>query len=62
MTLHRTVTVTDDFLDALSDLDVSHDRTTLDGLPATLADVVDAPAVGVPLHVDAELQIGRAHV
>ncbi|WP_440988676.1 LUD domain-containing protein [Haloarchaeobius baliensis] len=49
------MTVTDDFLDALDDLGVSHDRTTLDGLPATLAGVVDDPAVGVPLHVDAEL-------
>ncbi|MFD1647203.1 LUD domain-containing protein [Haloarchaeobius litoreus] len=49
------MTVTDDFLDALADLGVSHDQTTLDDLPATLADAVDDPAVGVPLHVDAAL-------
>ncbi|WP_256296365.1 LUD domain-containing protein [Haloarchaeobius salinus] len=49
------MTVADDFLDALSALDVSHDRTTLADLEATLADAVDEPAVGVPLHVDADL-------
>nr|WP_303646753.1 LUD domain-containing protein [Haloarchaeobius salinus] len=42
-------------MDALSALDVSHDRTTLADLEATLADAVDEPAVGVPLHVDADL-------
>lgn len=55
MTVSSRVTVTDDFLDALDDLDVSHDRTTLADLPATLADAVTDPAVGVPLHVDASL-------
>lgn len=51
----ETVTVTDEFIGALDALEVPHDRTTLDELAETLAAVVEGPAVGVPLHVDAEL-------
>ncbi|WP_435347803.1 LUD domain-containing protein [Haloarchaeobius sp. HRN-SO-5] len=49
------MTETDDFVDALDGLGVTSDRTTLDGLEATLERAVDRPAVGVPLHVDADL-------
>ena len=49
------MTATDEFVAALDELGVTHERTTLDGLEATLDGAVDRPAVGVPLHVDADL-------